>query len=100
MIHVKYKNQDYGIYWHYGFKINSVNKETHNSLTVKSTIVRTTNIVVENEHFIMSESVDCNPEDNFNKNIGRELTIEKLKERLSLDFVNAIKEAYLNRNKK
>lgn len=98
MLTVNYKDKQYKMYWSYSFDDEVKVTQKQNTTIVKTTRVRYTSIIIQSsDNDIYSATVRCNPQDNFSRETGRLLTLDKVTENLNSEFKELIYKTYHNR---
>jgi len=98
MLGIDYNNQTYKMYWVYSFNTEVTTSKRGSSTITISTNVRYTSIVITSDSGEMHTAhVRCNPDDNFSKETGRILTLDKVTETLHPDFAELIYKTYYSR---
>jgi hypothetical protein len=97
MLTIDYNNQIFKMYWTYGFTTEEKSYKRGNSTVNISTKVRYTGIVLQSDEVAHTAYVRCNPDDNFSRETGRLLTLDKITDTLHPNFAALIYKTYHSR---
>lgn len=96
MITVNYKGQSYRLYWTY--PVTTEEKVNKRKKSITYTSVRYTQAILEAiSGDIISVYIRCNPEDNFSKETGRLLSLDKLSDLVHPVLSELLYKAYYTR---